>query len=96
MMNSDTSNLPSGRLGWTGFACLAALVMMGAAASVAGDDPKAASPLGVIIEPPSPVPPASPDEDEADGDQGDPRGAGCPANQRPLELLVSLKRGRMG
>ena len=48
----------------------------------------APAPPGVIIEPPAPPPQAAPDDDEADEDTSEPRGLGCPANQRPLELLV--------
>ena len=96
MMISDKVNLLYRALGRPGLGCLAAFAMMGATASLAGDDRPAPAPPGVIIEPPSPAPPRGTDEDEAGGDHGDPRGAGCPANQWPLELLVSLERSRMG
>ncbi len=50
----------------------------------ADDGEEAASPPGILVDPPT----QSPDDEEEDEVPRQPGGPGCPINQRPLELLV--------
>ena len=60
----------------------------GSLAAVAKDE--APPPPGVLIEPPLPRPAPSAPQREPDDEEDDaaPHSFGCPANNRPLELLV--------
>ena len=65
----------------------AALVCLSAVAAGAVDEPRPASPPGVIIEPPRP-PQDDQNETPPAPDSRAPSGPGCPANNRKLELIV--------